>query len=114
MRPASPSTEGESAGAGAASDVQVPGSTPSQLSSSPLQAVSQQTPSAQNPEAQSDGVVHAAPLGIGVWVAVAVDVAVAVRVGVGVQGGCDTPPQVLQTWPLHCAGAMQKFPGQQN
>ena len=114
MSAVSPSTEGESAGAGAASDVQVPGSTPSQLSSSPVQAVSQQTPSAQNPEAQSDGVVHAAPLGIGVLVDVAVDVAVAVRVGVGVQGGCDTPPHVLQTLMAHCAGAMHTFPRQQD
>ena len=114
MSAASPSTEGDSAGAGAASDVQVPGCGASQLSSSPVQAVSQQTPSTQNSEAQSAGVVHAAPLGSGVSVGVAVAVAVAVGVDVGVQAGCDTPPQVLQMVPSHSAAPAHTFPGQQN
>jgi hypothetical protein len=45
----------------AASAVQVPGWVPLQRSHEPVQAVVQQTPSAQNPEAHSASRVHAAP-----------------------------------------------------
>ena len=76
-----PNPDRDSAGAGAASDMQVPGSRPLHVSRSPVQAVSQHTSSTQNPEAHTDGVVHAAPFGFGVLVgvplAVAVDVCVA-------------------------------------
>jgi len=88
--------------------------------------VSQHTSSTQNPEAHTDGVVHAAPFGFGVLVgvplAVAVDVCVAVgvrvtvavRVAVAVQLGCDTPPQVLHLLKSHSAGGLHWFPGQQD
>lgn len=119
-----PNPDRDSTGAGATSNVQVPGSAPSQLSRSPVQAVSQHTSSTQNPEAHTDAVLHSAPFGFGVLVGVALGVAVSVRVGVrvgvavcvavGVQPGCDTPPHVLQMLPSHSAGAVHRFPGQQN
>jgi Na+/H+ antiporter NhaA len=84
-----------------------------------LQAVSQHTPLAQNPEAQTDGSVQSAPIGFGVFVGVAVCVFVGVRVGVAVfvgvavQVGCIERPHVVQVLKtLHAAGGVQSSPMQ--
>ena len=76
---------GDSAGAGAVSDVQVPRfPARSQRCRSPVHAVLQHTPSTQSPDPHNDGVLHAPPRGIGVRVGVDVIVGVDVMVGVDV------------------------------
>ena len=74
---------GDSAGAGAVSDVQVPRfPARSQRCRSPVHAVLQHTLSTQIPDPHNDGVLHAPPSGIGVLVGVDVMVGVDVTVPV--------------------------------